>query len=173
MGIWGHPQLLRWKKTEFGEAEKERNRQEPKVSPLEKESLTSSSIQNFLNSKVVTINNITVFSLPITEYCCHSTNVGHCHGTNCKWPSVTGYLVDREVGSRCQTSTQLWQATARMEAHNGFHAIDATFLCKRCFRIGIVALEKRSRTKIVTEDTELEIFPVRAYNNNNNIKGHG
>lgn len=53
--------------------------------------------------------------------------------------------MEREVGSRCQTRTQLWQATARMEAHSGFQATAATFLCRRCFSEGMVALRKRRR----------------------------
>lgn len=50
------------------------------------------------------------------------------------------HLVDSEQGSTCQTNKQFWQATARAEAHSGFHCTAAMFLCSRCFRVGVVAL---------------------------------
>lgn len=53
--------------------------------------------------------------------------------------------MEREVGSRCHTRTQLWQATARMEAQRGFQAMAATFLCRRCFSEGTVALPGRGQ----------------------------
>ena len=53
--------------------------------------------------------------------------------------------MEREVGSRCHTRTQLWQATARMEAQSGFQAMAATFLCRRCFSEGMVALPERRK----------------------------
>ena len=59
------------------------------------------------------------------------------HGNVTPWER---HLVERDVGSRCHTRTQLWQATARMEAHSGFQATAATFLCRRCFSDGMVAL---------------------------------
>lgn len=53
---------------------------------------------------------------------------------------VFEHLVDSEQGSTCQTNKQFWQATARAEAHSGFHCTAAMFLCSRCFRVGVVAL---------------------------------
>lgn len=50
------------------------------------------------------------------------------------------HLVDSEQGSTCHTNKQLWQATARAEAHSGFHCTAAMFLCSRCFSVGVVAL---------------------------------
>lgn len=54
--------------------------------------------------------------------------------------AATEHLVDSEQGSTCQTNKQFWQATARAEAHSGFHCTAAMFLCSRCFRVGVVAL---------------------------------
>lgn len=64
---------------------------------------------------------------------------------------ATEHLVDSEHGSTCQTNKQLWQATARAEAHSGFHCSAAMFLCSRCLRVGVVALrgsteERRTRS---------------------------
>lgn len=53
---------------------------------------------------------------------------------------ATEHLVDSEQGSTCQTNKQFWQATARAEAHSGFHCTAAMFLCSRCLRVGVVAL---------------------------------
>lgn len=53
------------------------------------------------------------------------------------------HLVEREVGSKCHSRTQLWQATARMEAQSGFQATAATFRCSRCFSEGTVTLPER------------------------------
>lgn len=56
-------------------------------------------------------------------------------------------LVDREQGSTCQTSKQFWQATARADAHSGFHCRAATLLCRRCFSVGVVALKVQKRLR--------------------------
>lgn len=57
------------------------------------------------------------------------------------------YLVDSEQGSTCHTSRQFWQATARSDAHRGFHCSAATFFCRRCFRVGVMALNREQRTE--------------------------
>lgn len=75
----------------------------------------------------------------------------------CNWRGE--YLVEREQGSTCHTSTQFWQATARAEAHSGFHCTAATFLWRRCFNVGVVALRgKRKRRIEAIEESWWEIW---------------
>lgn len=62
----------------------------------------------------------------------------------CVHLSLRTNLVDSEQGSTCQTSRQFWQATARADAHRGFHCTAATLRCRRCFSVGAVALRDRS-----------------------------